>query len=156
MWWQGEGKKTMSVLLFVVWAFEIPFLFYFLKGFIYLFLESGDGREKESERNINVWLPLTYPLMGIWTPNKHVPWLGIEPATLCFTGLCSIHWATPARTLFYFSLNLLGWHWLIILYRLQVYIFKICLLIMLLQLSHFRPFTQLHPVHHLPPTFPPL
>ena len=33
--------------------------------------------------------------------------------------------------------------------------FYIYLLIMLLQLSHFRPFTQLHPAHHLPPTFPP-
>ena len=33
--------------------------------------------------------------------------------------------------------------------------FLIYLLIMLLQLSHFRPFTQLHPAHHLPPTFPP-
>ena len=29
------------------------------------------------------------------------------------------------------------------------------LLIMLLQLSHFHPFTQLHPVHPFPPTFPP-
>ena len=35
-------------------------LFYF----IYLFLERGKGREKEWERNINVWLPLTRPLLG--------------------------------------------------------------------------------------------
>ena len=33
--------------------------------------------------------------------------------------------------------------------------FLIYLLIMLLQLSHFPPFTQLHPAHTLPPTFPP-
>ena len=33
--------------------------------------------------------------------------------------------------------------------------FLIYLLIMLLQLSHFRPFTQLHPARPLPPTFPP-
>ena len=33
--------------------------------FIY-FLERGEGREKERERNINVWLPLTYPLLGTW------------------------------------------------------------------------------------------
>ena len=33
--------------------------------------------------------------------------------------------------------------------------FSIHLLIMLLQLSLFRPFTQLHPAHPLPPTFPP-
>ena len=36
-----------------------------------------------------------------------------------------------------------------------IFLFLIYLLIMLLQLSHFRPFTQLHPAHHLPPTFPP-
>ena len=34
------------------------FSFYFLKDFIYLFLERGEGREKERRRNINVWLPL--------------------------------------------------------------------------------------------------
>ena len=35
------------------------------------------------------------------------------------------------------------------------FFFLIYLLIMLLQLSHFRPFTQLRPAHRLPPTFPP-
>ena len=38
----------------------------FLKCFIYLFLERGEGREKERERNINVWLPLMCPLLGTW------------------------------------------------------------------------------------------
>ena len=33
--------------------------------------------------------------------------------------------------------------------------FLIYLLIMLLQLSHFHPFIQLHPAHPLPHTFPP-
>ena len=39
---------------------------YFLKKIllIYLFLERG--RERESERNINVWLPLTHPILGTW------------------------------------------------------------------------------------------
>ena len=37
---------------------------YFLKDFIYLFLEREEGREKERERNINVWLPLVHPLLG--------------------------------------------------------------------------------------------
>ena len=32
-----------------------------IKDFIYLFLDRVEGREKERERNINVWLPLTYP-----------------------------------------------------------------------------------------------
>ena len=36
-------------------------LIFFLKN---LFLERGGGREKERERNINVWLPLRHPLLG--------------------------------------------------------------------------------------------
>ena len=35
-----------------------------------------------------------------WGPGphpRHVPWPGIEPATLWFSGLHSMHWATPAR-----------------------------------------------------------
>ena len=31
---------------------------------------------------------------------RHVPWLGIELATLCFAVWCSIHWATPAQGCF--------------------------------------------------------
>ena len=39
------------------------FYFIFFNDFIYLFLERGDGRKIERERNINVWLPLTHPLL---------------------------------------------------------------------------------------------
>ena len=38
----------------------------FLKDFIYLFVERGERREKERNRNINVWLPLTHPQLGSW------------------------------------------------------------------------------------------
>ena len=38
----------------------------FLKDFISLFLEGGEKREKESTKNINVWLPLTCPALGTW------------------------------------------------------------------------------------------
>ena len=33
---------------------------------MYLFLERGGGREEERERNMNVWLPLTRPKLGMW------------------------------------------------------------------------------------------
>ena len=36
------------------------------KDFIYLFLERGEGMEKEKERNISVWLPLMHPQTGTW------------------------------------------------------------------------------------------
>ena len=32
----------------------------------YLFLERGEGREKEKERNINVWLRLVHLPLGSW------------------------------------------------------------------------------------------
>ena len=37
----------------------VPFSSVFFIDFTYLFLERGGGREKERERNISVWLPLT-------------------------------------------------------------------------------------------------
>ena len=38
----------------------------FKKDFIYLFLERGEGKEKEKERKINMWLSLTCPLLVTW------------------------------------------------------------------------------------------
>ena len=31
-----------------------------------MFLDSREGKEKERERNICVWLPLACPLLGTW------------------------------------------------------------------------------------------
>ena len=47
----------------------LKILFIYLLIFIFLktlFLERGEGRDKERERNIYVWLPLTHPLLRIW------------------------------------------------------------------------------------------
>ena len=41
------------------------FFLSFFSDFIYLFLERGEGREKERERNINQ-LPPTHPPLGTW------------------------------------------------------------------------------------------
>ena len=41
-------------------------LYLFFKDFIYLLLERVEGREKERERNISVWLPFMWPLLGNW------------------------------------------------------------------------------------------
>ena len=52
----------------------------------FLLLERGEGREKEGERNMKVWLPLTCPLTGTWpAPQAYTP-LGIQMATLLFSG----------------------------------------------------------------------
>ena len=44
----------------------VIFFLFFLKDFIYLFLDRGEGREKERERNINVWFPVAHLLLGAW------------------------------------------------------------------------------------------
>ena len=43
-------------------------MFYLIRqvSFFLSFLDRGEGREKEKERNINVWLPLACPLLGTW------------------------------------------------------------------------------------------
>ena len=61
-------------------------LFYFLTLFFNLLLEIGEGREKERERNIDVreehWLVASLNIRtGLILQPKHVPWLGIKPAT---------------------------------------------------------------------------
>ena len=47
----------------------------FFKRF-YLFLDREEGREKEGERNINVWLPLTHPLLGTWPATQACALMG--------------------------------------------------------------------------------
>ena len=50
-----------------------------------------------------------------WGPGlqpRLVPWLGIKPVTLWFTGWNSVHWATPARTTYWLFSNMpLGLYW---------------------------------------------
>ena len=88
---------TLKWLTFYYMAFISTFFTRFLKN---LYLERAEGKEKERERNIKVWLPLMHPHCPNRGPGpqpRHVPWLGIKPTTLWFAGQHSIHWATPAR-----------------------------------------------------------
>ena len=53
---------NLIIIFFPHW---LPSFLFFKRSF-YLFLEKGEGREKERERNIHVWLPLMRPLLGTW------------------------------------------------------------------------------------------
>ena len=75
----------------------------FFKDFIYLFLERGKGREKERQRNINVWLPLSCPLLGTWPKTQECVQTWIEPLPLWFTGQHPIHWAIPAKVVLHYE-----------------------------------------------------
>ena len=59
---------------------SFPFFFFLKILFIYFY--RGERSEKERERDINVWLPLTYPITGDLAHNLGMcPTLGIEPET---------------------------------------------------------------------------
>ena len=58
---QEHGFKPQAFELQT--PFQISFFFFWR---FYSFLERGEEREKEREWNINVWLPLTHPLLGTW------------------------------------------------------------------------------------------
>ena len=84
-----------------VWArvnFIYVLFFSFFKKRFYLFIfREGKGRRKRG-RETSMCGCLSYtPYWGPGPQPRHVPWLGIELATLWFTGPHSIHWATPAR-----------------------------------------------------------
>ena len=72
---------------------------FFLSSFLfkilfYLFLEGKGGKKRK--RNIMCGCLLCAPYWGPGLPPRHVPWLGIKPATLWFADQRSIHWASPA------------------------------------------------------------
>ena len=58
--WLGMSISDTEDWSHFIFFKQIPFG----GDFIYLFLERGEGREKQRESNINVWLPLTWPPLG--------------------------------------------------------------------------------------------
>ena len=69
---------------------------YFLKIFIYLFLERGREGGGEGEKHQCV-VASHVSHSGDLAHNPGMCQLGIKPVTLWFTGQCLVHWATPAR-----------------------------------------------------------
>ena len=68
----------------------------FLK-ILFIFRERGREEERERGKHQCVVASHTCPHWGPGLQPRPVPWLGIKPPTLWFTGRHSIHWATPAR-----------------------------------------------------------
>ena len=73
--------------------------FFLFKKIFYSFIFRERGREREREGEKHQCVVVSHASL-YWRPDqqpRHVPWLGIKPVTLGFTGWPSIHWATPAR-----------------------------------------------------------
>ena len=86
-----------------IYLFIYFVLFVFIL-FIYLLLERGETREKERKKNINVWLPLTRPPpQGSWPATQASALTGNRICGPLVTGLCSVHWAKPAKARLYIT-----------------------------------------------------
>ena len=100
------SKKSGSYFFFILSQFlkfrwGITYIYktaYMFK--ILLFLERGTRRGRET--SMCGCLSHT-PSWGLGPQSRHVPWLGIKPATRWFTGWRSIPWATPARAVYIFK-----------------------------------------------------
>ena len=80
---------------------QLCILILFLNDFIYLFLDTGREGERQEEkhqceREASVGCLSHSPNQGPTQP-RHVPWPGIELATLWFASQHSIHWVPQAR-----------------------------------------------------------
>ena len=75
----------------------IKSLFCFLRFYLFIFRERGREGEREGEKHQCVVLPFMCPLLGTWPATQASALTGGGTATRLFAGLCSIHWATPAR-----------------------------------------------------------
>ena len=98
-----EDKIPYNLIHLKVLVNFLPFLFLcilFFKDFIYLFLERGEGWEKERERNINAWTSLVCPPTGDLARNPGmcpdqnrtgdplVCMLALNPLSYTSQGLC--------------------------------------------------------------------
>ena len=93
----GTGAQALSESL---WCNSITscgqIFFFFLRFYLFIFRE-GKGRRKRGRETSTCGYLLSASNQGPGLQPRLVPWLGIEPVTLWFTGLHSIHWAIPAR-----------------------------------------------------------
>ena len=86
-------------LLVIVWlegarveySINFFFLYSFFLRFYYLFLEREEGRKKERERNVNVWLPLTWSPLGTWPTTQTCAPIGSQTSDPLVHSLHSIH-----------------------------------------------------------------
>ena len=97
------GVKSQEKCICSLWRYMSGYYLFILsihscpfKKRFYLFNFRGEGKEIGRETSKCGWLSYA----PYWEPGpqpRHVPWVGIELATLWFSDWCSIHWATPAR-----------------------------------------------------------
>ena len=86
---------------------------FIFKDFIHLFLERGEGKEEERERNISEWLPLTCPLLGTWPTTQACALTGIRTGNPLVRSptLYPLSYASQGRTSVLYFFCICRWYW---------------------------------------------
>ena len=91
--WENPGSKKLNNM----------FIFCLFLKILFIFLDRGEGTEREGERNIDVrqthWSAASPmgPDHGSNLQPRPVPGAGIEPTTFHFIGQCTTNWDTLVR-----------------------------------------------------------
>ena len=127
---QCSSPHSYKLFFLVMRTFKIYSLSNFQiynKGGVFfkiLFIFRQRGREEESKRETSICGCLSSA--PYWWPRRqprHVTWLGIKPVTLWFTGLCSLHWAIPARAqLSNIQYNIVNYSYHVVYYTPKIYL----------------------------------
>ena len=112
------SANTIKMMVIIYTIFLSLFLLFFWRFYLFIFREGKGGRKRGKQTSMCGCLSCT-PYCGPGPQLRHMPWLGIEPVTLWFTGTCSIHWAAPARAQISFP-----WKFFNTSYLLMVYIYN--------------------------------
>ena len=82
------GYIVSMMMMVISFCFSLFYLFIFIEG-------KGETKTRRETSLCGCLSPAPY-----WGPDqqpRHVPWLGMKPMTLWFTGRYLIHWTTAAR-----------------------------------------------------------
>ena len=102
LWFYNKRGHYLCCTLYKELALAIFNIYSFTYLFLFIYLERKGRRKRGRETSMCGCLSQA-PYCGPGLQPRHVPWLGIKPTTLWFTGQCSIHWPTHARAHLSFS-----------------------------------------------------
>ena len=59
-------RADIAIHLWIHIVVCLHFPFFFKRFYLFIYFQRGEGKEKERQRNINVWLPPDCPPLGAW------------------------------------------------------------------------------------------
>ena len=134
------------ILYFLIWFITLSYFYIFLlQYFIYFFREGKGGRKRE--RNINVWLLLSRPLLGTWPVTQACALTGNRTSDPLICRLALNPLSHTSQGIFlYVKLTMHSWNksHLVMVYNFSLCVARFGLLIACWTFLHFCHFLVMH------------